>query len=176
MFKGNQKFLRGLRYEEGDQGQIEIAQESIRKQLFKRIGEINPQNGESINLAEMVDYIANNLGLQMHKQQIAQYINELFSGENYEFGIDEKGNIIAKYSRLFRIQRETDKEAHKRASDTLQMFVDRVNTYAKELEEQKVKVTADSLKSKFTFREQEVDKINIMLAIEKVLKMQELEK
>ena len=176
MFKGNQEFLKGLRYGNSEESQIKLAQESIRKQLFKRIGEINPQNGESINLGKTVDYIANNLGLQMYKQQITQYITELFSGESYEFGIDEKGNIIAKYSRLFRIQREADKEAHKRASDTLQMFVDRVNTYAKELEEQKVKVTADSLKSKFTFREQEVDKINIMLAIEKVLKMQELEK
>lgn len=176
MFKGNLQFLNGLISEKGKTDQIQLAQESIRKQLFRRIDEINPQNGESINLVEIVDYIANNLGLQMYRQQIAQYIKELLSGENYEFGIDEKGNIIAKYSRLFRIQRETDKEAHKKASNTLQMFVDRVNTYAKELEEQKVKVTADSLKSKFTFREQEVDKINIMLAIEKVLKMQELEK
>lgn len=169
MARGSNEFIKGIRFPNGDTSQKEVAKETIRKQLFRILNDSNMQKGESKDLNEMVDEIANNIGLQQYRIQIAQYITQLLQTDQYQYGIDENGNIKANYTRLYMIQKETDKKGREEADEILQGFIQRVEKYAKELEKNEVKVTDASLIKQFDEIEIKKDNVWIESAIEYVL-------
>lgn len=113
MNKPQNEFLNGLKYEEGETSQRKIAEEAIRKQLFSMLLELHLKNGESTNFDEIVEQIANNLGLQANKAQIAQYVTKVLQSGNYQFDIGDNGNIRANYSRLYQLQELSTEKIYK---------------------------------------------------------------
>lgn len=176
MNKARNELLNELKYEEGEASQKKVAEEAIKRQLFCRLCNLHLENGESTDLDEAVEQIADSLGLQANKKQIAQYITQLLQSGNYQYGIDTKGNIEAKYSRLYMLQEEAGEKSREEMHDILQGFVERTELYASELKQQNIKVTETNLRNKFSEREQEQESICITLAVEKVLEMQSQEK
>lgn len=176
MNKARNELLNELKYVEGETSQKKVAEEAIKRQLFCRLRNLHLENGESTDLDEAVEQIADSLGLQAYKEQIAQYITQLLQSGNYQYGIDTKGNIEAKYSRLYMLQEEAGEKARKEMHDIFQGFVERTELYASELKQQNIKVTETNLRNKFSKREQEQENICITLAVEKVLEMQSQEK
>lgn len=170
------EFLNGLKYEEGETSQKQVAKEAIKNQLFKILRDSELKKGESRDLNETVGEIANSLGLQENKAQIAQYITELFQSGEYQFDIDENGNIRANYSRLYMIQKANDKRGREEAEEILHGFMIRVENYVKELEQQKVKITEISVMNKFSEEELKKNGGWIDLAIFHVLEMKNQEK
>ena len=106
-------FLNRLRYVEEKTSQIKVAEESIRKQLFSMLLDLHLKNGESTNFDEIVEKIANNLGLQANKAQIAQYVTKVLQSGNYQFDIGDNGNIRANYSRLYQLQELSTEKIYK---------------------------------------------------------------
>lgn len=176
MNKARNEFLNELKYAEGETSQKKVAQEAIKRQLFCRLLDLNLKNGESTDLDETVEQIADSLGLQANKAQIVQYITQLLQSGNYQYGINSKGNIEAKYNRLYMLQEEAGEKSREEMHDILQEFVERTELYASELEQQNIKVTETNLRNKFSEREQEFKGNWITLAIDKVLEMQSQEK
>lgn len=176
MNKARNEFLNELKYAEGETSQKKVAQEAIKRQLFCRLLDLNLKNGESTDLDETVEQIADSLGLQANKTQIVQYITQLLQSGNYQYGINSKGNIEAKYNRLYMLQEEAGEKSREEMHDILQEFVERTELYASELEQQNIKVTETNLRNKFSEREQEFKGNWITLAIDKVLEMQSQEK
>ena len=113
MNKVQNEFLNGLKYEEGETSQKEVAREAIRKQLFGILNDSQLKKGESRDLNETVEQIANDLGLQENKAQIAQYITQLLQSGHYQFDIDDNGNIRANYSRLYMLQEQSAEKNRK---------------------------------------------------------------
>lgn len=176
MNKPQNEFLNGLKYVEGETSQRKVAEEAIKKQLFSMLIDLNLKNGEATDLNEMVEQIANNLGLQAEKNQIAQYVTKVLRTGNYQFDIDDNGNIRANYSRLYLLQEISAEKERKEVNGILQGFIEKTKLYASELEQQNVRVTATNLRNKFSSREQEFKNNWIAIAIDKVLEMQSLEK
>lgn len=176
MNKPKNEFLNGLKYGEGETSQKEVAQEAIKKQLFSMLIDSNLKNGEAISLNGTVEQIANNLGLQAEKNQIAQYVTQLFKSGNYQFDIDDNGNIRANYSRLYMLQEESAEEERKKVNGILQEFIQRAEEYASQLSQQKVKVTEITLMNQFSEKELDQNSGLIDLAIAHVLETQNLEK
>ena len=176
MNKPQNEFLNGLKYVEGETSQRKVAEEAIKKQLFSMLIDLNLKNGEATDLNEMVEQIANNLGLQAEKNQIAQYVTKVLRTGNYQFDIDDNGNIRANYSRLYLLQEISAEKERKEVNGILQGFIEKTKLYASELEQQNVRVTATNLRNKFSPREQEFKDNWIAIAIDKVLEMQSLEK
>lgn len=106
-------FLNRLRYVEEKTSQIKVAEESIRKQLFSMLLDLHLKNGESTNFDEIVEKIANNLGLQANKPQIAQYVTKVLQTGNYQFDIGDNGSIRANYSRLYQLQELSTEKIYK---------------------------------------------------------------
>lgn len=173
---GENEFLKGLKFKDGETSQKEVAKENIRKQLFKILMDSNLQKGESRDLYETAEEIANNLGMQQNKEKIAQYIIQLFQGDQYQYNIDESGNIKANYSRLYMIQKERDRKGHEEAEEILQGFIQKVERYAKEMEQKKVVITEASLMRQFEEKELQRNSVWIDLAIDHVLEAREQEK
>ena len=113
MNKPQNEFLNGLKYVEGETSQRKVAEEAIKKQLFSMLIDLNLKNGEATDLNEMVEQIANNLGLQAEKNQIAQYVTKVLRTGNYQFDIDDNGNIRANYSRLYQLQELSTEKIYK---------------------------------------------------------------
>lgn len=176
MKRSQNEFLKGLKNEDGKTSQKQIAQEAIRKQLFHRLNALDLKNGETTNLNNMAEQIADDLGLQTEINQITQYLMTLFKSGNYQFDLDDKGDIRANYSRLHILQEKEAEQSRAEVKAILQSYVDRTLAYASELESQNIRVTAVNLKHKFSLREQEFQNNWITLAIDKVLAMQNLEK
>lgn len=176
MNEARNEFLNGLKVEEGETSQIEVAEEAIKKQLFGILIDIDLKNGETIELSKIVDKIADSLGLQTNKPKIFQCLAKTLKDGSYQFDIDDNGNVKANYNRLYSLQ-ELSTESEKRQSNYIyQQFIEKAKLYASELQEQDIKVTQGNLMSKFSTTEQEFHSNWISLAIDKVLEMQELEK
>ena len=163
------EFLNGLKYEEGETSQKQIAEEAIKKQLFRILHDSKMKKGESKDLNETVEQISNDLGLQENKVQIAQYITQLLQSGNYQFDIDDNGNIRANYSRLYILQETAAEKNREEVYEILQEFIQRTELYASELEKQNARVTETNLKNKFSPREQDLKGNWITLAIDHVL-------
>lgn len=176
MNEARNEFLNGLKVEEGETSQIEVAEEAIKKQLFSILIDIDLKDGETVELSKIVDKIADSLGLQTNKSKIFQYLAKTLKDGSYQFDIDDNGNVKANYNRLYSLQ-ELSTESEKRQSNYIyQQFIEKAKLYASELQEQDIKVTYENLRSKFSAREQEFQSNWISLAIDRVLEMQELEK
>lgn len=171
MTRGLNEFLKGLRIEGGEASQKEVAEEAIKKQLFRILDDLNLKKGETVDLDKTVEKIANSLGLQENKVQIAQYITKLFQSDEYQFDIDDNGNIRANYSRLYMIQKANDQRGREEAEGILYGFIQKVETYIKELEQQKVKITEVSVMHRFSEEELRKNGEWIDLAIDHVLEM-----
>ena len=113
MNEARNEFLNGLRYNKSETSQKEVVEEAIRKQLFSKLLELHLKNGESANFNEIVEQIANNLGLQKNKIKVAQYVTKLLQSGNYQFDIDDNGNIRASYSRLYQLQEQSTEKIYK---------------------------------------------------------------
>ena len=156
MAKGYNEFLEGLKFEGGETSQIEVAEEAIKKHLFRMVNDLEMENGESIDINKIVELIADKLGLQAYKIQISKYITQLLQKGKYQFDIDDNGNIRANYSRLYMIQKDNDRRGREEANKILQGFVKRVEEYASQLEQKNIKVTESSLQNQFC--EEELNK------------------
>ena len=176
MNEARNEFLNGLKVEEGETSQIEVAEEAIKKQLFSILIDIDLKNGETVELSKIVDKIADSLGLQTNKSKIFQHLAKTLKDGSYQFDIDDNGNVKANYNRLYSLQ-ELSTESEKRQSNQIyQQFIEKAKLYASELQEQDIKVTQENLRNKFSTREQEFQSNWISLAIDRVLEMQDLEK
>lgn len=173
MTRGQNEFLKGLKFEDGKISQKEVAEEAIKKQLFRILNESKMQKGESKEIDEVVEQIANNLGLQANKEAIAQYIKQLFQSGEYQFDIDENGNIKANYSRLYMLQKQSDEIETKKVNEILQGFIQRVEMHVDKLEQQKAKITEVSVMHQFSEEELQKNGGWIDLAIDHVLEMRE---
>lgn len=113
MNEARNEFLNELRYNKSETSQKEVVEEAIRKQLFSKLLELHLKNGESANFNEIVEQIANNLGLQKNKIKVAQYVIKVLQSGNYQFDIDDNGNIRASYSRLYQLQEQSTEKIYK---------------------------------------------------------------
>ena len=176
MNKAQNGFLNGLKYVEGETSQKQVAKEAITKQLFKILEDSKLQKGESKDINHIAEQIANNLGLQENKARIIQYITQIFNSGNYEFDIDESGNIRANYSRIYMIQKAADQKGREEANEILQHFKQRTEEYAKQLEERKIKVSEYTLQNNFSEEEHQMYAEWIGIAIFAVVEEQNQEK
>lgn len=165
MARGHSEFLDGLKFKDGKTSQRQVAEDAIKKQLFKILGDSQLKKGDSKDLNETVDQIANNLGLQSNKNQIVQYITQLFQSGEYQFDIDDNGNIRANYGRLYMLQNKAEEEELKKGNEIMQGFKQRVEAYATQLSQQKIKVTEYTLMNAFSEKEIEKDGEWIDIAI-----------
>lgn len=176
MARGESKFIEGLKYDDGGTSQKEVAEEAIRIQLFRMINDLEMENGESVDINKMVESIADKLGLQAYKIRITQYITQILQSGRYQFDIDDNGNIRANYSRLFMIRKVMDQRNREEANKILQGFVQKVEEYARQLEDKNIKVTESTLQNKFTEEELNKDKNWIDIAIFATMEKREQEK
>lgn len=176
MKKAQNEFLNGLKYAEGETSQKQVAKEAIKKQLFKILNDSKLQKGESRDIDQTAEQIANNLGLQENKARIIQYITYLFNSGNYEFDIDESGNIRANYSRIYMLQKAEDQRGKEDAEKILQGFVQKAKEYARQLEHKKTKVTLYTLENQFSKEELEKYGDWIKIAIFAVVEQKNQEK
>lgn len=114
MYEAKNEFLKGLKYEEDENSQRQIAEEAIRKQFFYMLNELNLENGDAVSLNQMCEQIGNNLGLETSK--IAQFIRQVFQQREYQYYIDDKGNVVANYDRLYILQQQDAEQLRKEAN------------------------------------------------------------
>ena len=169
MARGYNKFLEGIKFQDGEASQKEVAEEAIKKQLFNIITNAKLQKGESIDINETVRQIADNLGLQEHKTKVMQYIIALFKSGDYQYDLNEDGNIRANYSRIYMIQKECDQKGKEEADGILRGFIERVEDYVKKMEQQKAIITDASIMNQFSEEELQKNGEWIDLAIDHVL-------
>jgi len=167
------EFLNGLRYEQGETSQKQVAEDAIKRQLFKILDESKLQKDESKDLNEVAENILVRLGLKQNKAKIAQFIIQLLQSNRYQYNIDENGNIRANYSRLYMLQKEDERKSHEEAEKILQGFIQKVEEHVVQLEQQKARVTEISIMRHFD--EEEIYQYRgwIDLAIEHVLQARE---
>ena len=176
MARGQNEFLKGLKVEVDEASQKEVAEEAIKKQLFRILNTLDLENGSTVDLFETVKQIANILGMQESKKQIAQYITQLFQSGRYQFDIDEKGNIRANYNMIYMIQRESDKKGKEEAERILKGFIEKVEIQVNEMQQRKEIITDASIMSKFSEKERIINREWIDLAIDHVLETQNQER
>ena len=176
MARGLNEFLKGLIVENGETSQIEIAEEAIKKQLFIIMREFDMENGQTVKLNEIVKMISDKLGIQRNKRKVAQIVMKIFQSGEYNYKINEKGNIEAVYSKADILQKQRDEEIHEEAENVLHEFIERTEQYAEQLSQQKVKVTEITLMKMFSEKELEKNHGWIDLAIDYVLEKQNQER
>jgi len=176
MARGLNEFLKGLKIQGGDESQTEVAEEAIKKQLFIVMPELNMQNGQIVSLNSVVAQIAIRLENQISKKQIAQVVTHVFGTGEYNYKLNDKGNIVATYSSVVLSQNQRDEQLHEEANTILHEFIEKVENYAKQLSQQKIKVTEYTLMNLFAETELERNKTWIDLAINHVLKKQNQER
>lgn len=117
MNEQRKQFLNELKYIERETSQEEMVKEAIRKQLFVRLNEMKLKKDETTDLNQMAEYISKKLEISEYQIQIAQYIKQVLQSGNYQFDIDEKGDIRANYSRLFLLQQEQEEKLLKESKE-----------------------------------------------------------
>ena len=170
MTKEHNQFIKELSYKNSETSQKEVAEESIRNQLFKIIYEFEIANGNEVALDNVVELISDRLGMQLYKSNIEKYVSQVLESGKYKYSIDCNGNIKADFNKLDLLQKQYSDERNERAIRRLEYFVQRAEIYANELRQRKVKVTVENLKNQFTPEEQEKNRTWINLAITKILK------
>lgn len=173
MARGMSEFLKALKIQGGEEAQIEVIEETIKKQLFIIMPELNMENGQTVSLSEIVKLISDKLDNQANKKQIAQVVTQVFQTGEYSYKIDDNGDIKASFSAAEILQKSYEDKVHEEAESRLHEFVQKVEQYAKELSQQKNKVTEYTLMKMFSEEELEKNKSWIDLAIDYVLKNQE---
>lgn len=168
MTKEQNEFLKGLKFNDGETSQKEIAEESIGRQLFHILSKSKLKNGEVKDIENVVEQISNDLGLQKYRTQIKRYITQLLKNDRYQYGIDANGNIIANYSRLYMVQMAAEQASCEAAEKNLQRYIQLVKKYVKNLEKQDIKVTRESIISQFNAEELRENTGWVDLAIESV--------
>ncbi len=111
MYRAKNKFLNELKCGESKNSQKQIAEDAIRGQFFYMLNELNLKNGDAVSLDEMCEQTGNSLGVET--SQITQLITRVFQEREYQYYIDDKGNIVANYDRLYTSQQQDAEEVHK---------------------------------------------------------------
>ena len=176
MARGFNEFLKGLKIQGGEASQKEVAEEVIKKQLFIIMPDLNMENGQTVKLSEIVQMISNRLEEKANKKQIAQVVTQVFRSGEYRYKIDDNGNIEASFSTADILQKSYEDKVREEAAERLQEFVQKVEQYAKELSQQKIRVTEYTLMNKFSEEDLERNESWINLAIDYVLEKQNQER
>lgn len=176
MARGISDFLKGLKVENGETSQIEVAEEAIRKELFIIMPELNLENGQTVKMSKVVGMISDKLGINSNKMQIAEIIIQAFQTGHYSYKIDDKGNIEACFSRADILQKQYENKMHEEAEEILHKFVQQANEYANELLRQKTPISVANLQAMFSEEELQQNHIWIDLAISHVLEKQNQER
>lgn len=176
MARGLNKFFKGLRFEGGEASQKEVAEETIKKQLFIIMNELDLENGQTIEMNKIVKLISDKLGVQLNKNKIAQIVTQIFQNGEYKQKINEQGNVEIVLSTADILQKQRDDRIHEEAENMLHGFVEQVQEYVKKLEQQHVKVTEITLSNNFSPEEIEKNGTWIDLAIDHVLEKRNQEK
>lgn len=175
MPKKQQEFAKGLKYESAQEVQDKIAKEAIRRELFKNIFNFDVENGNKLELNHVVDLIGLELGIESDKEKLKTYVEETIQSGKYKYKIKE-GYIISDFDKVSQAQKERSDKEYKLAKETLQSFIQRVETFASDLSHKRISITEESLKSQFDEEEIEDNKIWINLAVTKFLSSQNQER
>jgi hypothetical protein len=159
-------FLDGILVMSPEEEQKRVAEENINKRLFRIIDSLNLENGDVIELSPIAEKIANDIGIE--KEKIINHITQLFQSGRYQFSIDDNGNIIANYNRLYMIQLKEAREGCQAAEKKMQEYIQLVRKYIGNLEGQKITITREAIISQFDEGDLRKNPIWIDLAIESV--------
>ena len=123
MARGHNEFLEGLKVEGGETSQIEIAEEAIKKELFKIIVDMDLENGQCVKMSRLVQLISENLGIAGNKKQIEQIITKLFQTDRYLHKINSDGDVVANYNKMYILQKQHEKNEREKAHQISRKFM-----------------------------------------------------
>ena len=176
MQQKQQEFAKSLRSEKAQESQNEIAKEAIRRALFKILSSLDIENGKKVELNHVVDLILLELGNNLDREMLEAYIRETIQSGKYKYKINQEEKIISDLNKLAHAQKKHNDRESEVAKEILQTFIQKVEIFAKELSNKKIKITKENLKSQFEERELEDNKIWIDLAVTKYLSIQKQER
>lgn len=176
MTRGLNQFLKGLKVENGDTFQKQVAEETIKKEFFVIMQEIDLEDGQIVEMENVVQLISDKLGIVGNKKKIVQILTQVLQSGEYLYIVNENGDIETSYGNVEIFQKQREKQMKEEATGMLQRFVYKVEQYATQLEHQKVKVTEFTLLQQFDNEELEKNAHWIDLAIDHVLEMREQQK
>ena len=168
MLDKQQEFASRLKCADSQRDQEAIAKETMRKQLFKIISKSDIENGKKLELNSATDLIALELGAEIDREKIRNYIAETLQSGEYIYKIDD-GYIVPNLNGLAKAQKRYNDRGSQEAEEKLKSFVERVETFANNLSIKKIGITEQNLKNQFTQRELESSKIWIDLAVRQFL-------
>lgn len=184
------EFREGLQVEQSRKTQIEVAEEEIRKELFRILTVWDVKEEKSGKLKEVVDSIADKLGLQGKEEHISEYVTQIFQTGRYQYILEERNKevyIQENLSKFEKSQRKYSDSRYEYALNKLNGYKAKAEEFANQLSVQKAEITPKALHECFDKTEQEKsfnkmgeeepkNRIWIDLAIEYVMKMQNQER
>ena len=176
MQKKQQKFAESIRCEDAQKAQDEIAQESIKRELFKILVNSDIENGKKLELEQVVDLVVLELGLNSDREQLKNYIKKTIQSGKYKYKIDKDGHITQNFNKLAEAQKKHSDRESEIAKQTLLGFVQKVEMHAKNLQSKNTALNEKNLKSQFSEEELENNRIWINLAVAKFLTSQNQER
>ena len=109
--KGND-FKSQLKSKEGTKAQEEIAMETVRREVFRAIGNLNLKNQQKgPTLKEIIKKVGNEYYME-DTTKVFQEIKEALDSGNYYYKLDEEGQVYVEYSGAELLQQRKNQKAN----------------------------------------------------------------